>query len=411
MHIPNPLARPRVRLHLPRRTVRLRLTLLYGSLFLASGVALLAITYVLVEDTFPVFNQTSTGLGGTSISGGFSGPGGRRSLPITPSAAAALLSQLRNADLHQLLVDSSIALAIMVVISVALGWLIAGRVLRPLRTMITMTRQISEDNMHERLALHGPRDELKDLGDTIDGLLGRLEGTFDAQRLFVANASHELRTPLTMMRTSVDVATGKRKPVPVEVTVLAEKLREGLDQADRLLESFLVLARVQYGAISDRTIVSLHELVSVAIDSRSGAVASARLNVQRTGCDALVEGSGTLLARMVENVIDNAIRHNDRGGFIRVETKVDGGVARLVVENGGSLLDESKVRELGQPFRRLGVDRTPSQAGLGLGLSIVSAIATSHHGRMELHARPEGGLGVIIDLPYTLDPVPVVAVK
>jgi hypothetical protein len=289
----------------------------------------------------------------------------------------------------------------MAVVAIALGWGVAGRILRPLRSMTATTRQISEENLHERLALPGPSDELKDLGDTIDGLLERLEASFDAQRRFVANAAHELRTPLTMMRTSLDVAVGKPGPVPPEVNILAGKLREGLDQADRLVESFLVLARAQQGALTNLASVSLPQLVFAALAARSDAVIGSGIEVRRIMGDAEVIGSETLLARMVENLIDNAIRYNMPGGFIGVATEVDGTIARLVVESDGPLLDERKVQELGQPFRRLGADRTASDRSLGLGLSIVTAIAAAHGGSLSLHARPEGGLRVVITLPLS----------
>ena len=169
----------------------------------------------------------------------------------------AALNAQHSADLHSLLVWFAVALGVMAVVSVVLGWLMAGRVLRPLRQITATARHISEENLHQRLDLAGPSDEITDLADTIDGLLARLEGAFDAQRAFVANASHELRTPLAMMRTSLDVAAAKSPPVSKDASVLSAKVREGLDQADRLVESFLVLARAQRGVIDDLTTVSL----------------------------------------------------------------------------------------------------------------------------------------------------------
>jgi signal transduction histidine kinase len=266
--------------------------------------------------------------------------------------------------------------------------------------MTATTRQISEENLHERLALPGPPDEIKDLGDTIDGLLARLEAAFDAQRRFVANAAHELRTPLTMMRTSIDVAVGKPGPVPPEVTILAGKLREGLDQADRLVESFLALARAQQGTLTDLAIVSLPHIVSATLATRRDIIAARGLQVWQTMDDADVIGSKTLLTRLVENLIDNAIRYNIPGGCIGVTTRGDSAVAHLVVESDGPPLDEHKVQELGQPFRRLGADRTASDGSIGLGLSIVATIAAAHSGSIGLHARPEGGLQVVITLPH-----------
>ena len=178
------------------------------------------------------------------------------------------------AALNQLLAESAIALGVMTVVSVVLGWLVAGRVLRPLRVMTATARAISADDLSGRLAVPGPGDELKDLGDTIDGLLHRLEIAFAAQRRFAASASHELRTPLAMMRTSVDVAVAKPGPVPAELTVLAGKLREGLDQADRLVENLLLLARAQHGASDGQETIPLGPLLAGAIDARAGLIAS-----------------------------------------------------------------------------------------------------------------------------------------
>jgi len=390
------LWRGRFKLSLPRRTVRLRLTLLYSSLFLALGAGLLAMTYVLVAQQITGPVSVPTGLLPQP-------PSPRLGTPSRASSTDPIVQLLRAqtaADLHQFLVQSGIALSITVVVAIVLGWVVAGHVLRPLQTMTASTRQISEENLHERLALPGPPDELKDLGDTIDGLLARLEVTFDAQRRFVANAAHELRTPLTMMRTSIDVAVGKPVPVPPEVNILAGKLREGLDQADRLVESFLALARAQQGTLTDLASVSLPQLVSATLATRHDAIAARGFQVRQTMGDADVIGSETLLARLVENLIDNAICYSVPGGFIGVATAGDGATARLVVMSDGPLLDERKVQELGQPFQRLGADRTASDRGVGLGLSIVAAIAAAHGGSLGLHARPEGGLQVVITLPH-----------
>jgi signal transduction histidine kinase len=378
----------RRRFRLPRRTIRVRLTLLYSGLFLASGAGLLALTYLLVArhlDGPPYFARTPNHV--------FIGN--------NPQVQAAARQQ-SGAELHQLLTVSGIALAIMAVAAVGLGWLVAGHVLRPLQGITATTRQISETNLHERLGASGPDDELKDLADTIDGLLARLEAAFDAQRRFVANASHELRTPLAMMRTSLDVATAKPDPVPPQVTTLAGKLREGLDQADRLLESFLTLARAQQGTITGQVTVSLPELLAAAIHNRASAIIGKSIQVRQDNNEAKVAGSETLLARMVDNVIDNAIRHNESGGWIRVETRADGATAHLVVESGGRVLDQDSVTGLAQPFQRLGTDRTGSVNGTGLGLSIVAAIVSAHGGALRLYARPQGGLRVLIELPSAM---------
>jgi signal transduction histidine kinase len=374
------------------RTVRLRLTLLYGALFLVSGAALLGITYVLVRhNTNLVLIHSSQ-------------PGEQRRIEtddperlqnLVPARLRADANRERNR--HDLLVQSSLALGLMSMLSIGLGWVMAGRVLRPLRTMTATTRRISAHNLHERLALEGPSDELKNLGDTIDDLLERLEAAFGAQRRFVANASHELRTPLAMMRTSLDVAAAKPGPRAPELEALERKLREGLDRADRLLESFLALARAQHGgALPEVSTVSLAEVAGTALAIRRDAIAERGIEVRERLGDAAVGGSRPLLARMVDNVVDNAIRHNEAGGWIGVETGQNGDRASVVVESGGPRLDEAEVQELVQPFRRLGAERT---GGVGLGLSIVAAIADAHGGELALEARPEGGLRVAIALP------------
>jgi signal transduction histidine kinase len=291
----------------------------------------------------------------------------------------------------------------MTVASAWLGWLVAGRVLAPLRTMTEAARRISEDNLHDRLALRGPNDELKALADTIDGLLERLDAAFAAQRRFVANASHELRTPLAGMRASLDVAIAKPGPLPPQLVTLNDRLRHGFDQVDRLLESFLVLSRAQHGPLPDESIVSLDEIAASAIERCSGAISQAQLNVEQEPCpDARVSGSETLLARMVENVINNAVTHNQPGGWIRATPSVNGALALLVVENGGRVLAQDDVDALAQPFRRLGAERTGQENGTGLGLSIVAAIAQAHGGTLDLQALAGGGLRIVIALPLAV---------
>jgi hypothetical protein len=375
---------------LPRRTVRLRLTALYGTLFLASGAGLLAITNILARSwPWPALVVSPD-----------SGESGRiQHAPSLPPQVLARAAAQHAAALNQLLAESAIALGVMAVVSVALGWLMAGRVLRPLREMTAAARAISAEDLSRRLAVPGPDDELKDLGDTIDGLLHRLDIAFGAQRRFAASASHELRTPLAMMRTSLDVAIAKPGPVPPELTVLADKLREGLDQADRLVENLLLLARAQHGASDDQETIRLGPLLTSAIMARAGLIASMGLHVQHAADGTPVTGNPVLLAQMTGNLIDNAVRHNHPGGWIRAQVTSDGPTARLVVENSGPVLDPGTVTTLTQPFRRLGTDRTGSASGTGLGLSITQAIATAHGGTLHLQARPEGGLRTVIDLP------------
>jgi len=380
---------------LPRRTVRMRLTALYGALFVVSGAVLLAITSGVVVSSSQVSVTAANQAGLPALT--------RDQIRIQQ-----LRDQLANAEAqihsgvsHGLLVGSAIALGIMTVVSVVLGWIVAGRVLRPLRQMTAATRRISADSLHERLAVAGPGDELKDLADTIDGLLERLEGAFAAQRRFVANASHELRTPLTTMRASVDVAVAKPEPVPAQTIALADRLRGELDRVDGLLDGFLALARAQHGDLPGQATLSLEYLTAAALAVRADAIAARHLTVHHvTGAEGTwVTGSQPLLCRMVDNVADNAIGHNRDGGWISVTTGADEHMAHLVVETGGDVLDADQVSQLTQPFRRLGADRTGSDHGSGLGLSIVEAIATAHGGTLDLRPRPEGGLRVSIALP------------
>jgi signal transduction histidine kinase len=376
---------------LPRRTVRLRLTALYGALFLASGAGLLAITNVLARGwPWPQPHGIVTPAGSSPA---------HISAVSQPAAFLARLAAERTAALNQLLAESAVSLGIMMVVSVALGWLVAGRVLRPVRVMTATARAISAEDLSQRLAVPGPGDELKDLGDTIDELLERLETAFGAQRRFAASASHELRTPLAMMRTSLDVATAKPAPIPPEVTVLADKLREGLDQADHLVENLLLLARAQHGARDNQETIPLGPLLTGVIEARAGLIASMGLDVRHFADGLLVTGNPVLLAQMTGNLIDNAVRHNHPGGWIRAQVTRHGPSVLLVVENSGHVLDQDKVTTLTQPFRRLGADRTGSAAGTGLGLSITEAIAAAHGGTLHLHARPEGGLQAVIGLP------------
>jgi signal transduction histidine kinase len=391
------------RLRLPGRTVRVRLTVMYGILFFVSGAVLLAIA-----SGVTVVRSASSQVAPAPMQ---APPGS--ALAQAQARIRVLQAQLQNVHAQaagqpgqdrlsrNLLIASLIALAVMTVISVALGWLVAGRALRPVREMTAAAQRISEDSLHERLALGGPKDELKELGDTIDGLLERLEVAFNAQRRFVANASHELRTPLTTMRAALDVALAKPEPAPPQTVALAGRLRTELDRIERLLEAFLVLARAQHRSMPGQAVLPLDYIVSCALAGQAAAIGAMDLTVQDTSSQggAWVAGSQALLSRLVENVIDNAVCHNTPGGWIAITTRTRNGVAGLIVENGGQVLDQQQVAELCQPFRRLEADRIGTDEGSGLGLSIVAAIAEAHGGTLDLRARPGGGLRVCVDLP------------
>jgi len=402
-----------------RRTVRLRMTVSYGGLFLLSAVILLAIAsgFATVSSTSVTVAANNAGAAGPGSAGsaGSAGSGPAGTLAQADRRIRHLQAALANAQhsgqpsvTHQLLVGSLVALAVMAAASALLGWLMAGHALRPLRVITATARRISQDNLHERLSLRGPRDELKDLADTFDGLLERLDAAFTAQRLFVANASHELRTPLATMRALLDVALAKPEPRPQQTVVLAGRLRDELDRVDALLEGFLVLARAQhgaqhgaqYGSLPGEEVTDVADLVGAAVTAKAAAAERAGLTVRQAGgAAAQVAGSRPLLRRMVDNVLENAIVHNEPAGWIAVGTWTGPDSVRIIVENGGRRLDQAQVSQLAQPFRRFGADRVGSDRGSGLGLSIVAAVATAHGGSVDLQARADGGLRVAIELP------------
>ncbi len=373
-------------LRLRTGTVGTRFTILYAVVFLLSGVGLLGLTFLLSDGS--ISNVAPAGT-----------PPGQRD----PDAAQRRMRELENhlATVHdrwtrQLLVGSLVALAVMAVVSLLVGRVLARRVLRPLRLISRATRRISADSLDRRLAVNGPSDEVKDLADTIDGLLERLEASFIAQRRFVANASHELRTPLATMRAALDVAVAKPEPAASTVA-LANRLRTQLDRVDHLLDGFLVLARAQHGALVDAVPVDLGTLVDAALRDRSADVRAKRLSVAvEVPSVTAGPGSPALLARLVGNVVDNAVTHNEDGGWIRITGSARAEDAVLIVESGGPVLDQQAVDRLAQPFERLGTERTGSS---GLGLSIVAAVAAAHGGGLALAARPEGGLRVTVTLP------------
>ena len=374
---------------LRKGTVGARFTVLYALVFLVSGIGLLGVTFLLAGSSV---SNVAPGINPPARSG--------------PDAAEERIRDLQDqlAVLHtqqnrQLLAASLIALILMALISPVLGRVLARRVLRPLQHITTATRRISADSLDRRLAVEGPTDEVKELADTIDELLERLEASFAAQRRFVANASHELRTPLTTVRAALDVAVAKPDPAASTVA-LADRVRPQLDRVEHLLDGLLVLARAQHGAFADDDAVDLHDLVRDALRDRDAKALRVTVGVPE---GTVVRGSPALLARLVDNVIDNAVTHNEDGGWIEIVGSVTGDVAELVVETGGRSLDQGEVDRLARPFERLGGSRVGSS---GLGLSIVAAVAAAHGGRLDLHARPAGGLRVSISLPAARVPVP-----
>jgi signal transduction histidine kinase len=392
------------------RTIRTRLTAIYGGLFLFSGTALLAITFVLVrrEYTQQFFvSNGAVGIAKVLIAQGQSKGFSARSNTIVPLLGQpnnksvdvlAAASAQSDAVLHQLLVDSGIALAIMALLSIWLGWVIAGRALQPLRTISNAARDISASSLHRRLNLQGPDDELKQLGTTFDDLLGRLEASFDAQRQFVANASHELRTPLTLERTLIEVALADPE---ADVESMRRTCRQVLavgEQQERLIEALLTLSRSQRG-LDEHEPVDLAAIAAAAV----GAVDRKDLRVSETFGPAHTSGDARLVERLVANLIANAVRHNEPGGYVTVATETVGGRAVLTIANSGPKISPAELPRLFRPFQRLNVDRTAGTPGLGLGLSIVDAIARAHGATIDTVAHEDGGLGVEIAFPAPND--------
>jgi signal transduction histidine kinase len=391
------------RLRHPETTVRWRLTLLYGGLFLVCGAALLAITYGLVA-------HATTSLGPRPSFVRVRSPANAHAQEIPPSlkrilssptgraAVRIVVSGQRVSDLHHLEVQSGIALALMAIISGFLGWLVAGRVLRPLRTITATTQDISEANLHRRLAMAGPRDELRQLADTIDGLLQRMEGAFDAQRRFVANASHELRTPLTAARALLEmVLSDPRASVETFRAICQEVLKEN-EYQEQLIDALLTLAQGQRG-LERRELVDLAAAVSEELRRRGPDATKRGLDLHVSLEPAATFGDSRLLRRLLSNLLENAIRHNTQGGEVEVAVRAAGGTSVVEFANTGPAIPAEEIDRLVQPFQRLAPDRTGHGDGLGLGLSIVAAIAAAHDAALEIRPREGGGLRVTVRFP------------
>ena len=284
-------------------------------------------------------------------------------------------------------------------LAAGLGWAVSRRVLRPLTAVTTAAQAASQENLDQRLALAGPPDELKELADTFDAMLARLEAAFASQRRFVANASHELRTPLTEMRTLIDVTTARPAASAAQLEPVLAAIGAAVDKSEELIEALLTLARSDRGP-GPAELVDLPTAVEDAIDLIGPAAAARQIQIGTALQDAQVTGDRVLLERLVSNLIDNAVKHNVTGGWVLASTRTDAGTAELTVANGGEHIPADQVTGLFEPFRRLS-GRTGNRPGTGLGLSIVASVANAHGGHAQAHARPDGGLDVQITLPAT----------
>ncbi|MDR8412694.1 HAMP domain-containing histidine kinase [Nonomuraea sp. 3-1Str] len=386
----------------------MRLTLFYGALFLLSGACLLAVTYALVVHSTSAV--VLDGQDGHLIGAADGAPDDGHHLlgipeGLTADQVQAQADHMRTravrqheAELRSLLTQSAIALAIMSVVSIVLGWIVAGRVLRPLRTITRSARQISATSLHARLALTGPDDELKELGDTFDELLGRLEASFTAQRQFIANASHELRSPLARQRTVVQVALSDPGAHADQLRLVCERVLSANAQQERLIEALLTLARSEAG-LDHYEPFDLADITDHTIHTHRPEADRRGIRLDATLDSSPAAGAPRLVERLVTNLVDNALRHNAPSGTVHVTTSLSNGGAVLTVVNTGPVIPESEIDRLFQPFQRAGTARASRDSGLGLGLSIVKAIATAHGARLDAQPRPEGGMRTTVTFP------------
>jgi signal transduction histidine kinase len=303
-----------------------------------------------------------------------------------------------NPALSQLLRQSMLILVPFALLTVALGWLAARRMLRPVRQLTATARRMSAANLSQRLQLAGPADELKELGDTFDQMLARLDGAFESQRRFVANASHELRTPLTIMRTELEVTFGGQPADDESLQAMGQVIQAAVTRSERLVDGLLALAESERG-IDRSEQVDLAEIAGTALDAVAGAAHQAGIRTAATLPAAPVTGSRVLLERLVENLADNGVRHNRPGGWLAIVTASHGGTVTLIVESSGPPITAEQAASLFEPFRRLHADRVGSARGSGLGLSIVRAVARAHGGEATASPVTGGGLRVTITLP------------
>jgi len=325
---------------MPRSTVRLRMTLLYAGVFLLAGAALLTVSYILVRNNLTA-DHVSVG----------SSPADELRRAIQREVADDALSRLR--------VQYALALAAMTALSVLLGWLVAGRVLRPLQQITATARRVSQDTLDERIALEGPRDELKELADTFDAMLERLSGAFASQRRFVANASHELRTPLTVMRTELEVTLADPDATNAELRTMAEAVHDAMDRTERLVQSLLTLARSE-GAVTRRDPVDLASAARLALQHSARDADAAGLAVTADLHPAPVSGDRRLLESLVANLVENAVGHNRAGGRVSVTTSSRDGRSVVEVVNDGEVLDAAVLPSLLEPFTPTGArSRSP----------------------------------------------------
>ncbi len=367
------------RLRHTRRRLQVRLAATYGVIFFLLGLVVLAIPYTL----------------GRASSRSVAVPLGVR--VDLPTGRAIVVAQ-RGADFHQQLVLSVIALAVLAALSAVLGWLLAERTMRPIRDITATTREISASNLHRRLAIDGPYDELNELGATLDDLLTRLEASFSSQRNFVSNASHELRTPLTAERALLQVALADQHASVASLRAVCEELVELGGHQERLIDDLLTLAQSE-GGVEHPERFDLSTVARAAAHSREDEASLRGVRLESSCVPAPVIGDRRLVSILVGNLLDNAIRHNVAGGQATVRTSHSGRGSTVAVSNSGPIVDDEDVRHLCEPFMRPARTRRLHSDGYGLGLAIVRAVADAHHAELRIRARQDGGLAVDVTFP------------
>ena len=386
-----------------RLTVRARLTLLYTGLFAVCGAIVVAVSYTLVAGLGA--QGQGQGRGRQPSPGDLAGFAARcrsaeqsvRPDPHVLAKCAAYFQLLgaqgqRDLTVSHLLQYSLITVAVVIAVAAVLGWIFAGRALRPVHRITAAARAASEHNLSARVAPTGPRDELRELAETFDQMLGRLQAAFEGQQRFIANASHELRTPLAVMRATVDVVLGNPDATPGDLRAMAADIRAAVDHAEHLIGALLILARNQRGLTAREEV----DLATAAEDVLDTAAPGDR-RVHATLEPAVISGDPVLAQHLIANLVDNAIRYNLPAGDIWVSTRTTAGRSQLTVASTGPVISPADAGRIFQPFQRL-TDRT-SHDGSGLGLAIVASIAAIHNGTATARPRDDGGLSVTITIP------------
>lgn len=377
-----------------RPTLRLRMALLYGGLVLLVGISLLFTSVVLLNESISQVKLFRNSFGTIT----YTGVDGVKSQPLLPADVGA---QAQNSAVHYLINNGLIYFGIVVVIGTTGGYLLAKQALRPIAKLTQTARALSTETLDQRINLGGPDDELRELADTFDEMLARLDAAFDSQRLFVANASHELRTPLAVIRTELEVTLSDPDADVADLRRMGEVVASAAERAQRLVASLLTLARLQAvesGDLEVREPVDLAVLIPHVVAAVVGEAESKGVSIETEIEPAVTIGDPGLLERLVGNLLENAIRHNIPNGWLRVTTGQTAERVWLHVANGGSLIPSSDVETLFQPFRRGGRVRTATR-GAGLGLAIVRLIVEAHHGKLQAAAPPFGGLAIRVELP------------